>query len=647
MTGNLAEGTALQGGRYIVGPLLGEGGFGITYRGDDTRLGRKVAIKELFIPGGERVGETVTPPASYTEQTWGKAIKNFLLEARTLAGLDYPGIVPVYDYFEQNNTAYMVMKFVAGTPLSRYVIEHGGTLDEDEALAITLQVGRALSVVHGHNLLHRDIKPSNIILAPDSQAVLVDFGAAREFAIDRSLIQTAIISAGFSPPEQFYALSRKGPYSDVFSLAATCYFMIAGVTPGGEAKQTPRPRTFAALNHALAYNAYERPATVADFLDELQGRKPIPATTVQVLGEPLPEDSDSPATRLGLPSFAATYAAAAPPVVAGAASQLVANPAGLALAEPIAAPSPSRLLASSATTRVVARPAARRSTNQLSAPVRITTGERLLPVPTAQPHRPLRLLVAAILVATAVYIALALSLTSGGDKGGISALPSPSATAAPVAVSATATLTATPTLSPTIASSPTGAVASPTLPPTVITPLSPRRTAVPAQHRVPTAIPHPSSTPRPSSGTAPVASATHRPPPDALFTPTPGPHPLPSNTPHPPGGVLPAPTFAPTTPTGHPTPTADDGHRGGILPTHAPPPSPTPAPTVAPTDTPVPTIVLPTPQTTEDPPTLTPEPSDTPQPPATDTPQPPATDTPKPLPSDTPAPPTPTSSGGT
>ncbi len=276
LTTALNNGSSLQQGRYQIGAVLGEGGFGITYQATDNRLGRTVAVKELFILGCSREGNAVRPPLTYAPQSWDKAIQNFLIEARIIAGLDHPGIVTVYDQFEENNTAYMVMKFIIGTTLSRLMAQQGGSLSEDEAREYTIQVGQALAVVHAHNLLHRDIKPSNIILQPNGQTVLIDFGAAREFALDRSVAVTAIASSGFSPPEQFYAKGRKGPYTDVFSLAATCYYMLTGVAPTHELEEPPTTSLLPALNHALAFNPQDRPQTVADFLDELVGRKPAP-----------------------------------------------------------------------------------------------------------------------------------------------------------------------------------------------------------------------------------------------------------------------------------------------------------------------------------------------------------------------------------
>ena len=632
MANYLAAGTALQQERYVVGPTLGEGGFGITYRGEDTRLNRKVAIKELFVPGGVREGGSVIPATSYSGESWRKAIQSFLQEARILAGLDYPGIVGVYDYFEQNNTAYMVMKFIEGPTLAHYVFERGGTLAEDEALTYTMQVGRALEVVHAHSLLHRDIKPSNIILTP-SGAVLVDFGAAREFAIDRSLIQTAVISAGFSPPEQFYVLGRKGPYSDVFSLAATCYYMIAGVTPGGEAKQQPSPHVYAALNHALAYNAADRPQTVAGFLAELSGSQPIPAYTVQVLaGAPRLNETD-PGTRLGLPSFVATYPAAAPLTPA-----LPLGGGGMAAAVMTAAPpapTTSQLLSSAAPTRVVSRPQRVTGANPTTSS-RLISNQQLIPVAARSNRHPLLWLVAPLLIVAVAIAALVFGLMTGSDKSAsIGGMASPTATmqaASPTPLpsatrpGASPTVLAAPVLSATNTPVPTP-TSAPTAPPPI-----PRHSPT-AAPPLPTHKPHrsfaqPTTTPRPQPTSVPPTATV-----GGQLIP-------PSATPLPPTlqPGQPSSTPLPATPTqisiAHRTHVPSTATPTNVPATATPLPSPTGTPNIfPPLPTATPSLVLPSPIATKEPP-----PSDTPLPKASNTPVPLPSNTPEPPPTDTPGP---------
>ena len=277
-SGPLVQGSKLQNGKYVIEEVLGEGGFGITYRATDTLLGRIVAIKELYPEGSVRTGEHVTVPLTYTQGRWSKAIGDFLREARTLASLDHPDIVAVHDYFEENNTAYMVMRFIDGVDLVKVMVQRGGRLPEDEAIRYISEVGAALSVLHGRGVLHRDIKPSNILVNRQGHAVLVDFGAAREFISNQAITHTVVASFGFAPPEQFHARALRGPFTDVYSLAATCYYLLTGSLPTREAveDQQIRPQLRAALEHAMAYNPEQRPPDVATFLAELQGRTPSP-----------------------------------------------------------------------------------------------------------------------------------------------------------------------------------------------------------------------------------------------------------------------------------------------------------------------------------------------------------------------------------
>lgn len=270
--------TALRDRHYTVGPVLGLGNFGITYEGHDLLLNRRVAIKELYPSGSQRQGNTVVTPPGMTPAIWEKAIASFVREATLLGHLDNPAIVSVYDYFNENNTAYMVMKFISGITLDKYVAMSGGRLPEPEALAYTAQVGQALMVLHAANILHRDVKPSNIMRASNGQVVLIDFGSAREFATDRTVMQTAFTTRGFTAPEQLVAFGRKGPYTDVYALAATCYYLLSGRLIGERLDdRVASPAVMAAIHHGLADNPAARPQTIAQFLDELYGRAPAPA----------------------------------------------------------------------------------------------------------------------------------------------------------------------------------------------------------------------------------------------------------------------------------------------------------------------------------------------------------------------------------
>ncbi len=268
----LAAGSLLQQGRYILEATLGAGGFGITYRAHDTLLDRVVAIKELCPVDGERVGDRLSPPDEYDAPTWEREIDGFLREARTIAGLNHAGIVKIYDYFKENNTAYNVMQFVDGISLATLLAQRGGRLPQAEALRYVAAAGEALAALHEKGILHRDIKPPNIMLSQQGGIVLIDFGAARQFVADQTISHTVIATYGFAPPEQFNPRARRGPSSDIYALAVTCYFLLTGDLPNPQDDGRVNPHILAAIKHATEYNPASRPQTVAAFLAELEGK---------------------------------------------------------------------------------------------------------------------------------------------------------------------------------------------------------------------------------------------------------------------------------------------------------------------------------------------------------------------------------------
>lgn len=223
---NLKEGYRLRTGSnaYRVDAVLGSGGFGITYKAWDEKLERVVAIKEYYprdFAGRTAVQKVV--PSSKTQAdlfAWGKA--RFLDEARTLAKFDHPGIVGVLDFFEANNTAYLVMQFIDGVPLSDYLKLHPYT--ESKAHLLLEQLVSALQVVHAAGFLHRDVKPSNIMLHRSSgQPVLIDFGAARQSLGNQTHSVTSMASASFSPKEQYLENAPQTVASEIYSICATVY----------------------------------------------------------------------------------------------------------------------------------------------------------------------------------------------------------------------------------------------------------------------------------------------------------------------------------------------------------------------------------------------------------------------------------------
>ncbi len=185
---NLPAGTHLQNGRFTLGRVLGEGGFGITYKGAHRHLQRVVAIKELFPEDAVRRGTSVL--VSEQRQTDFRMERERVLEeARSIARLDSPHIVEVHDAFLENNTAYIVMEYLEGRSLQER-IEAQGPLPPDDVRRIAMAVCDALTEVHGQSLLHRDISPDNIMLTVDGRMVLIDFGSARLFAVGQTVRHT-------------------------------------------------------------------------------------------------------------------------------------------------------------------------------------------------------------------------------------------------------------------------------------------------------------------------------------------------------------------------------------------------------------------------------------------------------------------------
>ena len=231
VNGVLSPGACLASGEYRIDRPLGQGGFGITYQGVDTRLNRPVAVKEFFPEGCWREGSTVVSAGRWNSDTYSNAKQKFLLEGQTLGQFNHPGIVRVYYYFEENNTAYMVMEYLQGKTLAEVLKGRRGKLSEAEAVAYIAEVGKALSVLHSAQFLHRDIKPDNIMLAEDGRIVLIDFGAARDFTRDSTARYTTMLTPGYAPLEQYGRALKYGAFTDIYALGATLYHLLTGEAP--------------------------------------------------------------------------------------------------------------------------------------------------------------------------------------------------------------------------------------------------------------------------------------------------------------------------------------------------------------------------------------------------------------------------------
>lgn len=309
---HLPAGQRLAKGRYAVGKVLGQGGFGITYLGSDMILSRRVAIKELFPEGSTRKDRSVVPPLSSGPQVFADVRSRFLDEARTMAQFNHPGIVHVLDVFQENGTAYLVMEFLEGQTLAGR-IEKAGRLAPDEVMTLAMGIGQALEVVHAAGLLHRDIKPDNLFLTKDGRIVLIDFGSARGYARGKTVRHTRLVTPGYAPLEQYASEARFGPYTDVYALGATLYHALTGAPPPAPTdrlmgtslpplpKSTPA-RLQAAVEKAMGLRVDERPQTVAEFVALLGSPGEAPARrksdrSAETPAEPAPKPAPRPAQK--------------------------------------------------------------------------------------------------------------------------------------------------------------------------------------------------------------------------------------------------------------------------------------------------------------------------------------------------------------
>lgn len=282
--------TILQG-KYLVGDVLGEGGFGITYIGFDLNLEIRVAIKE-FYPNGyaTREANVTNELTAYAGQSMEVVYKwrdNFLKEARSLAKCAHlPGVVGVKDFFQENNTAYIVQEYLEGMTLKEYAKSLGGKIETNQLLVAIEPVLSALGEVHKEGLIHRDISPDNIMLLKSGQMKLLDFGAARDFTEGGEKSLSVLLKPGYAPEEQYRTKGNQGPWSDIYALAGTIYKCITGITPP-EAMERMRqdelirpsalgiaiePNVEQALLKGMAVFAENRYQTMEEFHCDLYGK---------------------------------------------------------------------------------------------------------------------------------------------------------------------------------------------------------------------------------------------------------------------------------------------------------------------------------------------------------------------------------------
>lgn len=234
----LQIGSTLQGGKYEIIQILGRGGFGVTYLARHVLLNETFAIKEFF-PEDYCTRDEHTSRIRLTSLTHEELVEKlrlrFLSEARNIRKLNHPGIVKIYDIFEENDTAYFVMDFIDGYSLED-LIKSGGALREDIAVRYIQQACSAIDHIHSRNMTHFDIKPANLMVRRnDGALILIDFGLSKQYNENGHVHSTLLvgISRGFSPPEQYLqeGISDFSPQTDVYALGATLYYLIVGEYP--------------------------------------------------------------------------------------------------------------------------------------------------------------------------------------------------------------------------------------------------------------------------------------------------------------------------------------------------------------------------------------------------------------------------------
>lgn len=303
----LLAGSVLMG-KYLVGRVLGEGGFGITYIGWDLILDRKVAIKEFYPQGivnRELTHHSTVVSCIGKEEFIEKEKEGFIKEAKTMAKLgNIPGIVTMHDVFAQNGTVYIVMDYVEGKTLKAYVKENGNRLSAKATISLLEPIFGALQKIHEKGLIHRDISPDNIMLRPDGTAVLLDFGAARQMSVAGERSLTVNLKHGYAPMEQYQTRGVQGPWTDVYALSATIYRLITGRVPPSAADRIieddlPLPSTLGsdilprqeeALMKGLAIRTADRTLNISELWEGLAQAPAEKAPQKQPQEEPAEEN---------------------------------------------------------------------------------------------------------------------------------------------------------------------------------------------------------------------------------------------------------------------------------------------------------------------------------------------------------------------
>ena len=305
---NLKIESTLQGGKYKILKVLGQGGFGITYLAENTMLDGKVAIKEFFIKEycnrDEETSNIAIPTESNREIVERFKVK-FIKEARTIFKLNHPNIVKLFDIFEENGTAYYVMDYIEGESLSE-MVKRRGSIPEAEATCYVLQAADALSYIHERKMNHLDIKPANIMLNGKSEAVLIDFGLSKQYDEEGQQTSTTPvgISEGYAPIEQYKkgGVGEFSPQTDIYALGAAFFKLLTGTTPPSASdvyedgvpveelkSKGVSKKAIDAICSAMKSRKKDRAQSISQFVAGLKG-------TVPPIPETVPDQEDEEAT---------------------------------------------------------------------------------------------------------------------------------------------------------------------------------------------------------------------------------------------------------------------------------------------------------------------------------------------------------------
>ena len=284
----LRKGTRLIG-RYTIEGVLGQGGFGITYLGMDELHEKPVAIKEFFPQGivtrNIEYQDTVTVTFVGEKDNYEKGKERFLKEARTMAKFSKDkGIVKALDFFEINNTAYIVMEYLEGVTLKQYLRENK-RIDAEDLVELLVPLIESLDEIHSQGLIHRDISPDNIMVLPDGRIKLMDFGAARDYTEFGEKSLSIVLKPGYAPPEQYQTHGVQGPWTDIYALCATMYKCITGENPPDAIDRlvddhlkkisafgiSVSPQIEKAIIKGMSVAAKDRYQNVGDFCEDLYG----------------------------------------------------------------------------------------------------------------------------------------------------------------------------------------------------------------------------------------------------------------------------------------------------------------------------------------------------------------------------------------